>query len=135
MRNKDDDMKVLYGKGKEYSAVASEVEQTFRDWLAYAGLDEVEFDRRMACKPHRIEDRINENGDIEINIYAGFAKVIAPLVFELTPAGTLDQLDNFLVDVLLLLSYVASRYQDKSFEKVVKEFADRMVAERKMTLG
>lgn len=132
MKKKFGKRKVLHGKGKEYSEVSHEIEQTFRNWLAYAGIDEAEFDRRMSCKPHKVEERINEDGDIEVNIYAGFVKVIPPLIFQLNGGGSLD---DFLVNALLLFAHIAARYEDKSFEKAVGEFADRMIAERKMTLG
>ena len=128
--------KVLFGdKGKEYSKVSLEIEQSFRDWLAFANLTDVEFDQRMSKSPYKIEESINGDGDIEVNVFAGGEKVIAPLVYQTNSSDNVVGLDNFLVDALLLLSYVASRTENKEFEQEVKSFADRMIAERKMTLG
>ena len=76
-----------------------------------------------------IKESINADGDMEINIYAGNEKVIAPLVF-LSESG--DSLGNFLVNALLLLFYAATKYNNKSFENAVKEFSERMVKERKI---
>lgn len=128
------DREIMYGKGKEYSEVSRELESAFHAWLSYAGMDEAEFDLRMSVKPHKVEECVNENGEIEINIYAGFKKAIAPLLFRPSGGGA-DELDNFLVNALLLLYFVASRYEDKSFEREVRVFADRMIKDRKMTLG
>lgn len=128
---KIDKKKVMFGKGKEYSEVSREVENTFQSWLSFAGVSEAEFDRRMKVMPHRVEESINGDGDIEINIFAGDKQVIAPLVFQLNAGGNID---DFIVNALFLFSYIASRYKDKSFEKSVGSFADKMVAERKLTL-
>lgn len=134
MKNDFKDRKIMYGKGKEYSDVSHETTQTFRNWLAFSGMTEEEFDRRMKRGPYRIEERVNEDGDIEINLYAGFVKVIEPLILPASDGTSVDQLDDFLVDAVFLLTYIASRYEDKSFEKAVKEFMERMIEERKMTL-
>lgn len=132
MKNKGGKRNVLYGNGKEYSEVSREIEETFHGWLAYAGMDEAEFDRRMSRQPHKVEEGINEDGDIEVNIYAGFMRVIPPLIFQPSGGGSLD---DFLVNALLLFSHIAARYEDKRFEKAVGDFAERMIAERKMSLG
>lgn len=126
---------VVYGKGKEYSEVSREVEQTFLNWLAFDGISVEGFDRRMQMRPHRVEERVNEAGDVEINVYAGFSKVITPLVFPASAGASVEALDDFLVDAIFLLYHVASRYEDKSFEKAVEAFGKRMLEERKMTLG
>lgn len=129
--NLSDKRKVMCGKGKEYSEVSREVENTFKSWLSFAGIDEAEFDRRMKSKPYKVEESINKDGDIEINIYAGNERVIVPLIFQPSGGGNLD---DFIVNALLVFSHIASRYEDKSFEKSVASFADRMIAEKKITL-
>lgn len=131
--NRKPNKKVVYGKGKgkEYSEVSREIENTLRSWLEYAKIDTEEFDRRMKAEPHRVEESINNDGNIEINIYAGDEVVIVPLVFPVNSGGKLDE---FIVNALLVLSHVASRYECKSFEKAVSLFADRMVAEKKLSL-
>lgn len=121
----------MFGKGKEYSEVSREVENTFQSWLSFSGVDEAEFDRRMKAKPYRVEESINGDGDIEINIFAGDRQVIVPLIFQPNGGGNID---DFIVNALLVLSHIASRYEDKSFEKAVGIFADKMIAERKLTL-
>jgi len=125
--------KIIFGKGKgkEYSDISRELENTFRCWIEYADIETEEFDRRMKAEPHKIEESINKDGDIEINIYAGGDLVIVPLVFPVNGGGVLD---DFIVNALLLLSLIASRYESKSFEKAVSIFADRMVAEKKLIL-
>lgn len=123
--------KVMFGKGKEYSEVSREVENTFQSWLSFSGVDEDEFDRRMKAEPYRVEESINGDGDIEINIFAGDRQVIVPLIFQPNGGGNID---DFIVNALLVLSHIASRYEDKSFEKAVGIFADKMIAERKLTL-
>ncbi len=124
--------KIIYGKekAKEYNAVSKEIEETFSNWLDFAGLDGGEFDRRMKAEPHRVEESINADGDIEINIFAGNEKVIVPLIFQPSSGGNLD---DFIVNALLLFSHIASRYESKSFEKAVTVFADRMIEERKVS--
>lgn len=124
--------KIIYGKekAKEYNAVSKEIEETFSKWLDFAGLDVGEFDRRMKAEPHRVEESINADGDIEINIFAGNEKVIVPLIFQPRSGGNLD---DFIVNALLLFSHIASRYESKSFEKAVTVFADRMIEERKVS--
>lgn len=124
--------KIIYGKeiAKEYNAVSKEIEETFSNWLDFAGLDVGEFDRRMKAEPHRVEESINADGDIEINIFAGNEKVIVPLIFQPRSGGNLD---DFIVNALLLFSHIASRYESKSFEKAVTVFADRMIEERKVS--
>lgn len=89
-----------------------------------------EFDRRMKAEPHRVEESINADGDIEINIFAGNEQVIVPLVFQPNSGGNLD---DFIVNALLLFSHIAARYESKSFEKAVTVFADRMIAEKKVS--
>lgn len=93
--------KIIYGKekAKEYNAVSKEIEEIFSNWLDFAGLDVGEFDRRMKAEPHRVEESINVDGDIEINIFAGNEKVIVPLIFQLRSGGNLD---DFIVNTLLL---------------------------------
>lgn len=124
--------KIIYGKekAKEYNAVSKEIEETFSNWLDFAGLDVGEFDRHMKAEPHRVEESINADGDIEINIFAGNEKVIVPLIFQPRSGGNLD---DFIVNALLLFSHIASRYESKSFEKAVTVFADRMIEERKVS--
>lgn len=124
--------KIIYGKekAKEYNAVSKEIEETFSNWLDFAGLDVGEFDRRMKAEPHRVEESINVDGDIEINIFAGNEKVIVPLIFQPRSGGNLD---DFIVNTLLLFSHIAARYESKSFEKAVTVFADRMIEERKVS--
>jgi len=131
--NRKPQKKIVFGKGKgkEYSEVSRELENTFRRWIEYAEIDTEEFDRRMKAEPHKVEENINKDGDIEINIYAGGDVVIVPLVFPVNDGGVLD---DFIVNALLLLSLIASRYESKSFEKAVSLFADRMVAEKKLIL-
>jgi len=131
--NKNGNQKVVYGKGKgkKYSDVSRETENMFYAWLAYAGIEEDEFYKRISRKPCKIVENINTNGDIEINIFAGFSQVIVPLVWQKNGSSSLD---DFLVNVLLIFSYVAARLEDKNFEKAVTVFADRMIEERKMTL-
>ena len=124
--------KIVYGKekAKEYNAVSKEIEETFSNWLDFAGLNVGEFDRRMKAEPHRVEESINTDGDIEINIFAGNKKVIVPLIFRPRSGGNLD---DFIVNALLLFSHIAARYESKSFEKAVTVFADRMIAEKKVS--
>lgn len=124
--------KIIYGKekAKEYNAVSKEIEETFSNWLDFAGLDVGEFDRRMKVEPHRVEESINADGDIEINIFAGNEKVIVPLIFQPRSGGNLD---DFIVNALLLFSHIAARYESKSFEKTVTVFADRMIEEKKVS--
>lgn len=124
--------KIIYGKekAKEYNAVSKEIEEIFSNWLDFAGLDVGEFDRRMKAEPHRVEESINVDGDIEINIFAGNEKVIVPLIFQPRSGGNLD---DFIVNTLLLFSHIAARYESKSFEKAVTVFADRMIEERKVS--
>lgn len=135
MINRENDLfagkKIMYGKGKEYSEISREIESTFISWLSFAGIDETEFDRRMKRKSYKIEESINENGDVEINIYAENEKVIVPLIFQPSSGGNID---NFYVDALLVLSHIASRYEDKSFEKVVNDFANKIIVEKKLVL-
>lgn len=123
--------KVIYGsqKAKEYNTVSREIESLFTDWLSFAELSQAEFGERLRKEPHMIKESINADGDMEINIYAGNEKVIAPLVF-LSESG--DSLGNFLVNALLLLFYAATKYNNKSFENAVKAFSERMAKERKM---
>lgn len=110
--------KIVYGKEKaqEYNAISQEIEKTFCNWLDFAGV--------------RVEESINADGDIEINIFAGNEQVIVPLVFQPNSGGNLD---DFIVNALLLFSHIAARYESKSFEKAVTVFADRMIAERKVS--
>ena len=125
--------KIVYGKEKaqEYNAISQEIEKTFCNWLDFAGVDVGEFDRRMKAEPHRVEESINADGDIEINIFAGNEQVIVPLVFQPNSGGNLD---DFIVNALLLFSHIAARYESKSFEKAVTVFADRMIAEKKVSV-
>lgn len=124
---------IIFGKEKarEYNAVSKEAENTFQNWLDFAGVDVGEFDRRMKSEPHRVEESINEDGDIEINIFAGNEKVIVPLVFQPKCGGSFD---DFIVNAVFLMSYIASRYESKSFESAVTVFFERMIAEKKTTL-
>ena len=130
-KKNNDKKKIVFGKGKEYSEVSREVENTFKSWLSFAGISEDEFDCRMKETPHRVEESINGDGDIEINIFAGNKQVIVPLIFQPSGGGSID---DFIVNALFLFSYIASRYKDKGFEKAVGIFADKMIAERKLTL-
>lgn len=121
--------KIIYGQGKEYSEVSREVESTFQNWLAASKIDEVEFDTRMKLTPHRIDECINSEGLTEINIYAGNQKVIIPLLHQGDASGSIE---DFIINALFLLSYIASRYSDKDFEKAVIKFADNMIKEKKI---
>jgi hypothetical protein len=118
-------------KANEYNDISLEVEGMFQRWLAYGGLDEMEFDYRMKAEPHRIEESVNGDGIIEINIFAGNEKVIVPLAF--LPDGS-GSLDDFLVNAILVFSHIANRYENKSFENAVNSFAKRMISENKMTI-
>lgn len=100
-------------------------------WLSFSKLSADEFDTRMKGTPHCVEESINVTGEIEINICAGGERVGAPLLFQ---GGDMKNLDDFLVDVVLLLSFIASRYEAKSFEMVVKVFMEEMIAQKKMTV-
>ena len=123
--------KILSGKGKEYSEVSKETEAIFHNWLNFSGVQENEFDDYMKAKPHKVQECINEDGNIEIGIFAGEQQILSPLLFQVRSGGSLD---DFIVNALLLFSYIAARYTDKSFDEAVKKFADRMVEERKLTL-
>lgn len=131
MKRRKNKNKVIYGsqKAKEYNAVSREIESLFIDWLDFAELSQAEFGERLKKEPHMIKESINADGDMEINIYAGNEKVIAPLVFL---SGSGDSSDNFLVNALLLLFYAATKYNNKSFENAVKAFSERMAKERKI---
>lgn len=127
--------RILSGKGAAYSDVALEIEKTFQSWLSFSGIDQAEFDRRMSFGPYRIEEGINDSGDIAINIYAGGKAVAAPLLFPRIEGVSMEALEDFLVNVILLLAYISSQRGDKEFDSAVKEFADRMIAERRLVLG
>lgn len=125
---------ILSGKGAEYCNVALEIERTFQSWLSFSGIDQAEFDRRMSFGAYRIEERVNDSGDIEINVYAGGKTVAAPLLFPVVPGVDTEALEDFLVNAILLLAYISSQRGDKEFDRTVKAFADRMIAERKLAL-
>lgn len=117
---------ILGGKGAEYSEVSRELEQTFCDWIQFANVEECEFAQRIKNEPHHIEKNINAAGEIEINISAGGESVIVPLVYVPSEA---DSYGRFIVNALLLLQYIASRYENKSFKKAADEFTRKMYSE------
>lgn len=125
----DCNKRIIYGKEKaeEYNEVAKEVERTFREWISFAGLNIEEFDMRMRVEPHLIRTEVNSDGDIEIYVLAGNKQVITPLIFKGEKG---EGVDRFIIDVLFLFTYIASRYESKSFEKAVTNFASKMVEEK-----
>ena len=134
MMQKFEKERILFGKGAEYCDVALEIEMTFQSWLSFSGIDQTEFDRRMSFGAYRIEEGVNDSGDIEINIYAGGKAVAAPLLFPRTEGASMEALEDFLVNAILLLAYISSQRGDKEFDSAVKGFAGRMIAERKLVL-
>mgnify|MGYP000848152659 CR=1 FL=1 len=121
---------VMQGKGKEYSDISREIEQTFFQWLQWAGVSEQDFYKALINEPYVIAESTMENGDVSVTIHAGFLSVGAPLIWE--KLGGTD-IDDFHANVLLLLSYVASHCENKKFGKEVSAFCDRLIAEHKFT--
>lgn len=117
---------ILGGKGKEYSAVSRELEQTFFAWLAFADVEECEFSQRINALQLNIEKFENHAGEVEINIMAGHERVIAPLVH--IPSDE-ENYDRFIVNALLLLQYVASRYDNKALRQAIDLFTRKMYEE------
>lgn len=120
---------IIFGseRAKEYNEVSEEILKTFQQWLDFSRIDVKEFDRRMQIEPHKIEKNTNSDGCIEINVFAGDKKVIVPLIFDPMEGGTFN---DFIVNALLLFSHIASRYESKSFEKAVRNFADKVIVEK-----
>lgn len=113
---------IMYGKGKRYSKAAREIEGYFQSWLALEGIDETEFDRRIINAPVTVEDNMDDDGNMEVGIVSGDIKIIMPLIYQQS-LGT--DFREFIVDAVLLLLHIASRYENKGFEESVRAFADK----------
>ena len=73
----------------------------------------------MIREPVTIKE-IQKNDSIEIVLIVKDVNVAAPLLFIRNESISMD---DFFLEVLLLLSFVAARYENKYFEKVVSDFA------------
>lgn len=112
--------KVIYGKkGREYNAVAGEIERYYYEWLAFAGVTEREFFEKINRGSHQITKTEAEDGEIQINVFADRERVIVPLVYQPSVGNSKKE---FFVNAALVLFCAAKRSGNKNFEKCVSEF-------------
>lgn len=117
-------MGIVYGKGKKWSSTANEMEKVLKQWLDFSGLTMSQFDTLISKGPYRIEETITENGDHETVLYAGFRPIGSPLIWERNGA---IKLEDYHVNLGLLLFVIAGRCKNKSLEEEVRRFAKSLM--------
>ena len=114
---------IIYGGGLAYGEIAREMEGTFCEWLTFSGLTESELRSRLNEPNIRIEESVNEEGNVEIKICSSTEVILAPLVH--VPCGD-EEYSKFKINSLLLLFHVSSRFANKDLERAAKAFAKTM---------
>lgn len=117
-------MGIVYGKGRNWSSTANEMERVLKQWLAFSGMTESQFNALISKGPYHIEEIIAENGDRETVLYAGFRPVGSPFVWERNGA---IKLEDYHVNLGLLLFVIAGRSKNKNLEEEVRRFVKSLV--------
>jgi len=110
-------MKIMGGKGKEYSAVSREVENMFYQWLSSIGVEERIFDDKMrdTSKGYQLDKR---SGQESVSLVLDRVIIWPPFVWN-EKSGI--QREDFYVDMCILLMYISSRYKENDFIEKTKK--------------
>lgn len=109
--------KVIYGKGKEWSAVSHEVEDNFRSWLAASGMDKAECARRLDAEDFSISF-VSDYGRMEVHLEDGSGEIGLPLIWHTDSPATLPA---YMLDAALMLACMRGLCGNRESKEKIRE--------------
>ena len=114
----NDNLKMLFGKGKEYSSVAKETETNFQSWLCASGISEPDFLRLV----DRFDFNLSFYSDdaiAQLIMYHSLGQIGMPLLWH--KESGIDFL-SYKVDAGLLLMLISSKCSNKNSQEKIRVF-------------
>lgn len=109
----DKDMKILFGKGADWSRASLEVEKIFNSWLKVSDIKEKEFFERINSDTFKIS--FVSYNEIVLSDDKG------EIGLSLTHDGKEDY-ENYLTDAAFFLMYLSSKSGSYIFTEKIKKF-------------
>jgi len=109
----DKDMKILFGKGADWSRASLEVEKIFNSWLKVSDIKEKEFFERINSDTFKIS--FVSYNEIVLSDDKG------EIGLSLTYDGKEDY-ENYLTDAAFFLMYLSSKSGSHIFTEKIKKF-------------
>lgn len=119
--DKKDVLKFFSDKGKEYSKVAKEVEQNFRNWLDASMMGEADFLNYCNSRYFRLSYDF-DGTEAVISLENGGGEFALPLIWDKKSGIALN---DFKSDASLLLLYVANKCSNEISVKTIKSFVKK----------